>query len=231
MKSNYICVLVLLICQTIGPKVVGATFLNSVPSNKGTTLKSDATLGYAFRVGSAAVNVFKLGLWDQGADGLNESHQIGIWNISGELLVSTTVAAGNSGELSGNFRYATLLESIQLDAETVYIIAARYYNIDNSDAYITGTYSLGSGLGWDVSKDRYSIDYAGFVYPVFSDGGAANIGPNLQYDLVPQSVPEPDTSILLVSGGALLAFLRHQDRGVSQEVLGRKKTPQNGEPQ
>ncbi len=211
-------VLILSVWLGLQAGLSGATFMTGVPVNKGTTIKSDATLGYAFRVGSDSLSVLQLGLWDQGADGLTESHQVGIWNTNGELLASTTVGSGVSGELAGNFRYDNLLDSLMLDANTVYIIAARYYNVDNSDAYITGSYTIGPGVTWDDSKDRYSADYAGFVFPEYTDDGAANIGPNFIYDIVPAVVPEPDTLILFAGGSLALFMLRRFSRPAVGEI-------------
>jgi hypothetical protein len=200
----------------------GATFMTGAPANKGTTIKSDATLGYAFRVGADSLRVLQLGLWDQGADGLTESHQVGIWNSNGELLASTTVNSGTSGELAGNFRYANLLEGLMLDANTVYVIAARFYNVDNSDAYITGNYTIGPGVSWDDSKDRYSADYSGFVFPLNTEDGAANVGPNFIYDVVPVVVPEPDTLILFTGGSLMLFMLRRCNKTIAREARPRK---------
>jgi hypothetical protein len=199
-----------------------ATFMTGAPANKGTTIKSDATLGFAFRVGADSLRVLQLGLWDQGADGLTESHQVGIWNTNGDLLASTTVNSGTSGELAGNFRYANLLEGLMLDANTVYVIAARFYNVDNSDAYITGSYTIGPGVSWDDSKDRYSADYAGFVFPQNTEDGAANIGPNFIYDVVPVVVPEPDTLILFAGGSLMLFVLRRCNRTEAREARSQK---------
>lgn len=193
--------------------VLGAVFLTGVPDNKTVTSKSNATLGYAFRVGPDPVNILKMGIWDQGANGLVESHEMGIWNTSGDLLASVTVPQGTAGELGGNFRYVDVLGGLMLDADTVYIIAAKYYNVDNSDAFFMGSATRGAGIDWDASRDRYSIESDSFLFPDSTSEGSAYIGPNFEYAIVPVVVPEPDTLFLLVGGAGLLVLLRRSSKG------------------
>ena len=189
---------------------VGAVFLTGVPDNKTVTSKSNATLGYAFRVGPDPVNILKMGIWDQGANGLVESHEMGIWNTSGELLASVTVPQGTAGALDSNFRYVDVLGGLMLDADTVYVIAAKYYNVDNSDAFFMGSATRSAGIDWDVSRDRFSIESDTFLFPDSTSDGSAYIGPNFEYAIVPVVVPEPDTLFLLVGGAGLLVLLRRR---------------------
>lgn len=185
-----------------------AVFLTDVPDNKTVTSKSNATLGYAFRVGPDPVNILKMGIWDQGANGLVESHEMGIWNTSGDLLASVTVPQGTAGALNGNFRYVDVLGGLMLDADTVYVIAAKYYNVDNSDAFFMGSATRSAGIAWDDSRDRFSIESDLFLFPDSTSEGSAYIGPNFEFDVVPVVVPEPDTLFLLVGGAGLLVLLR-----------------------
>lgn len=190
--------------------VVGAVFLTGVPDNKTVTSKSNATLGYAFRVGPDPVNILKMGIWDQGANGLVESHEMGIWNTNGDLLASVTVPQGTAAALNGNFRYVDILDGLMLDADTVYIIAAKYYNVDNSDAFFMGSATRSTGIDWDVSRDRFSIESDSFLFPGSTSDGSAYIGPNFEYTIIPVVVPEPDTLFLLVGGAGLLVLLRRR---------------------
>jgi len=191
----------------------GAVFLTGVPDNKTVTSKSNATLGYAFRVGPDPVNILKMGIWDQGANGLVESHEMGIWNTNGDLLASVMVPQGTAGTLNGNFRYVDVLDGLMLDADTVYVIAAKYYNVDNSDAFFMGSATRSAGIDWDVSRDRFSIESDNFLFPDSTSDGSAYIGPNFEYVIVPVVVPEPDTLFLLVGGIGLLAILRRRNKG------------------
>src|SRR5437763_4413524 len=60
------------------------------------------TVGYQFST-SLPFNVDALAYWD---DGLGNSHQVGIWNSGGTLLVSTTVLDGDP--IQGHFRYDSI---------------------------------------------------------------------------------------------------------------------------
>ncbi|MFZ2450267.1 MAG: hypothetical protein WAW36_07100 [Methylovulum miyakonense] len=58
---------------------------------------------------SASINITDLGWYDDGLDGLNASHQIGIWDTGGTLLISGTGASGMTDPLLGKFRYTSSL--------------------------------------------------------------------------------------------------------------------------
>src|SRR5262249_25328874 len=87
----------LLICNTSGRADVPAiTFTGS--SND--TTNGEWSLGYKFEV-NAPITVTQLGYYDSGQDGLAESHAVGIYDLSQNLLVSGTVDAGTADELVG----------------------------------------------------------------------------------------------------------------------------------
>jgi len=62
-----------------------------------------------------------LGYYDSGFDGLNESHQVGLFDSLGNLVTSTTVTS--SDPLENGFRYASI-PSICLTLGETYIVAA-----------------------------------------------------------------------------------------------------------
>lgn len=105
------------------------------------------TLGYSFTVNSP-VRVTDLGYWDFANDGFSSSHQIGIWDTSGALLTSTTIAAGPSGTLLNGFRYVSLATPLGLAA---------------------GDYVIGGNIG----SDGYVQDDAGYFGPNFQFDVAA----------------------------------------------------------
>ena len=53
-----------------------------------------------------------LGVWDQSGDGLAEAHQVGLWDLVGNLLASANVASGTAAPLTGGFRYTALGSSV-----------------------------------------------------------------------------------------------------------------------
>src|SRR5438477_11587207 len=72
-----------------------------------------STNGWAFSTASA-ITVTSLGYWDFGSDGLATSHQVGIWDSAGTLLMSGTVAAGTADSLSNGFRFNSTISGAPL---------------------------------------------------------------------------------------------------------------------
>ncbi len=80
------------------------------------------TLGSSFTV-NTAMQLTALGFFDDGSNGLAESHQLGLWNSSGTLLATATVNAGVVDPLNGQFRYASIVP-VTLLAGQSYTIGA-----------------------------------------------------------------------------------------------------------
>ena len=58
------------------------------------------TLGFQFSVASNT-SIISLGAYDSGQDGLVQAAQVGLWDLSGNLLTSAVVSSGTSGTLIG----------------------------------------------------------------------------------------------------------------------------------
>jgi hypothetical protein len=164
------------------------------------------TLGYEFYAYNTTT-VDALGLYDGGGDGLTNSHAIGIWNASGDLLASTVVSSGTSDPLVSDFRYADITP-LTLSAGNYYSIGAVFTQGDESliyggddisavpaVAYVGATFVNGSTLQDPISF----APYGGFF------------GPNFE---VVSATPEPAAWATL-GIGAVLALL----------VAGRKRSP------
>jgi len=78
--------------------------------------------GWAFTT-NAPVTITELGYFDSYQDGLQNSHDVGIWDSSGALLGWATVPSGTSAVLDGPFRFVPI-SPIALDADQTYIIGA-----------------------------------------------------------------------------------------------------------
>src|ERR1700690_1662408 len=65
------------------------------------------TIGWEFNVLSGTT-VTGLGWYDQGSDGLQDAHEVGIWSSSGAPVASAVVAAGTADPLVGLFRTVTI---------------------------------------------------------------------------------------------------------------------------
>ena len=191
---------------------------------------SGLTLGYVVEF-STGVNVLSLGYVDSDGDAtpLRESHDVGIWDISGVLLASVSVAP--SDPFVAGFRYAALPASLGLSAGR-YVIGA-----------FTGNESLAAGAGGDdepvsglvsgATTSAFATILAGdccgftptfgasFSNGLFVDGPALDfpgIGyeqfnwvANLEYDVAAQ-VPEPMPLLLISAGAALLMIRRRRGR-------------------
>lgn len=143
---------------------------------------SDWTLGYAFTT-SSTVDVVALGVYDAGGDGLTESHPVGLWDVTGTLLGSTTVPAGG-GTLVDGFRFVSISD-LRLDPGS-YVVAARM----GSEFYLRGQPGPGISTGPAVAfqADRY-LESRQLDFPIFSAGGGYHgwFGGNFQYVPVPEA--------------------------------------------
>jgi hypothetical protein len=86
---------------------LAAPVLSFNEATGGAGLHTNISLGWRFDV-LQSVTVEGLGWFDENADGLQNAHQVGIWSPAGVLLVDTTVPAGTTTPLDGQFRTAAV---------------------------------------------------------------------------------------------------------------------------
>ena len=164
----------------------------------------DLTFGYAFTL-SSSVLVTQLGLWDQGNDGLNTSHDVTIWTSTGTQEAQVTIPSGTGATLTNGFRYVSI-SSVLLPAGS-YTIAGFYSANSDLFAFSASTITPASGVTYNGSKSE-----GGFAFPtgdIFSEPNSY-FGPNFQF-----TVPTPDAgSTVSLLGCALLglAVLRRKLR-------------------
>ena len=174
---------------------------------------SFANFGWSFTI-SEQRWVTALGLLDLGPVGLNDAHQVGIWNTAGQLLVTTTVdnaasqVASSSG--IGTWRYADVATTLLDIGE--YVIGAYYPS--TADAFraqvqvedVAPWLTFGDSL---VTLGAFG-DQFGMPYAVSSAGAPGFLGPNF----VSQEVPEPASLVLMLAGLSVLALaMRRRPRG------------------
>src|SRR5437868_349178 len=153
-----------------------------------------ATVGFDFTVGSSPLLVTSLGLWDENQDGFANSHMVGLWDNSGNLLGSVTISPSTTDPLLGEFRYATLGSPVTLLAGTTYVLGGSYVRLD-ADHYLgTGQRTFNPAVASGNARFRTG---AGFVFPVGNTGNPGSfVGPNAQFTVV-GSVPDVGTTFPL----------------------------------
>ena len=164
-------------------------------------------IGWSFQVNSS-VTVNSLGVFDVGADGLSERHQVGIWDSSNNLLAQTTVFSGATAVASASSLGQWLFQDIAaltLGPGT-YVIGAFYStSADTVIGNATGL-TLDSNLSYLASRagSGGSFDQPG-VYGLVEPGV---FGPNMQLEAA--AVPEPNMLALLAIATAAGAFARRR---------------------
>jgi hypothetical protein len=163
------------------------------------------TLGFQFSVASN-VSITALGAYDNGNNGLNGAASVGLWDSSGNLLVSTAVPAGAAGLLIGDFSYATI-SPYALTANTHYFIGA-YEPSDLATSLNTGQGGSGSiNPLVTIYQDQFSSFNYAFSFPgsTNSHPEGAWLGANFS-----TGVPEPATWATMLAGFAGLGFLGYR---------------------
>lgn len=153
-------------------------------------LAGNVTIGWSFSTQSD-IRVTALGIFDDyffsGQDpnklGLKEPHQVGIWDSSGNLIVSATIPSGTNTTAIGAFRYVPIIQTI-LPANNTFRIGAFYGG--PQDLYVR--YIQGTGFTVDPSIQLLmSGNASGFSAPILNSPYQSYIpfGPSF---LIDQSV-------------------------------------------
>lgn len=129
---------------------------------------SSITVGFRFTVGPRNLLIDGLGAWDESGDGFLATHDVGLWDETGQLVVSAQVPAGLGGVLIDSHRYQALPVPIVLDAGQTYSIGAHYPPGGDSfdDAFDPngngGFQQVGSGITLILGEGLASIDMNGY---------------------------------------------------------------------
>jgi hypothetical protein len=160
-----------------------------------------------------------LGYYDNGGDGLANSHVVSLWDNSAgnTLLASVTVPAGTAAPLVDGFRWVQLPSTVNLTYNNWYIIDAQVDNVDTWGDLITGDEQVTFSGQYANLDGGYEFSRAGRYDssepPANQAGGSDAIYPaaNLGYNVIP--VPEPATlSIMGIGMAAIFGFMRKQRR-------------------
>lgn len=177
------------------------------------TYNGQFSLGYSFQT-TNALNVTALGYLNDGATGVNATHDVQIYQItSGTVLnpqagtalfgtpisVMTTLASPTYN----TFSYTTLTAPVLLAANTQYDIVANNngngYGIDAQGVF------YGGGIRYGTSTYQFGATTPVFNMGAFPDNNIGNFGPNFQANIAsPSAAPEP--SQIAVLGFAVLGL-------------------------
>ncbi len=201
----------LVLAGLAGPVRADTIALQSFAGGVNATSGSDQLYGWLFNV-LTPVDVTALGVGDTDSDGLAIAHDVGIYRVSDQaLLTSATVPAGTAGQLVTGFRYVGL-GSPQLLAPGSYVIVMTMpqLNLDTQSILNTSVGTAPEIVYVDSAFDGSSV----LAFPNPANNGAfaqGMFGPNFQFTAA-HEVPEPATLTLLGVGGLALAGSRRLRR-------------------
>ena len=199
------------LAQSLGMDVTAGTFGDLSPG--------PTTAGYSFTT-SVPLTVIDLAFLDYESNGLANSHQVGLWNASGTLLVSVTFASGTgassmpSAQSNALFRLLPIT-SLNL-APGTYMIGATYLNGDVDAVALFGNALPAPGITYGVDQwidtSTSTLTFPSKTNPPASHTDAAFFGPSF---VVASSTPEPGNFVIptgLTVFGSLFAWRRIRRR-------------------
>ena len=174
---------------SLGP--VEASYLYDFTSAPIQLGDANVSVGFKFTANQNLV-INALGFYDHNQDGLTTSHDVGLFDINGNLLTSTTVQSGNVASLDGKFRYANI-SSFNLVSGQSYVLAGLAMAEDGYTYGNTGTTIQGLSvdpafsIGPLASVFLYAPDLS---FPTVHSGYDLYPMVNLKYEQ-PSAVPLP----------------------------------------
>ena len=195
--KKLICLLALL-CGLVSTVAAGPVLAVDFVTASGDFTNDNWSLGWQFNVNTPIV-VTGLGFYDDQQNGLAQSHDVGIWNSVGVLLVWGTVSPADP--LVSWWRW-TSVTPVTLAVGEGYQIGA----VTGAENYSNGPGGFTTDPSITFVGDSYYYPAgSGLAYPNSSVGGVTGwFGPNFEF-----SVPEPASFLLLAPILGLL-FLRRR---------------------
>lgn len=165
----------------------------------------NSTRGYSFSVTQDGLMATHLGVYDFDADGLNESHEVGLWTSSGTLIASAVVGAGTSGLLQDSFRYVDIADAALAVGD--YVVGA-YFLAGSADAQARSLAGLSTASGISYGQYRFVNNVSSLTIPLSTVNNLSGLpGGSLMVDYASVSaVPEPASWALAMAGLAGVAL-------------------------
>jgi Domain of unknown function (DUF4082) len=173
-----------------------------------------ATVGWRFTVGPQNLELTALGIYDGGADGLQTSHDVGIWTSGGANLAQVTVASGTAATLVGSYRYEAVAPLTLFAGQTYYVgayfapVVDRCGSSCGDEMLAFGTESYAPGVTYLDSRQTRAIIGAGpLSFPdLDAEITQGFFGPNFLLTAAdPVATPEPAALGLAGFGLVLVA--------------------------
>jgi hypothetical protein len=144
------------------------------------------TLGWSFTLSKSYI-VDALGLFDSGGDGFVDSHDIGLWDSTGNLLVSVTGVTGDTHPFVGGFRYVSLSSGLSL-APGEYYVGATYLSGSDPNVFPGEVTTIAPLAGVTFGANRFASG-SSLIFPAPTISNEfAYFGPNLNLE-VPGPLP------------------------------------------
>jgi hypothetical protein len=173
---------------------------------------NNATYGFDFVV-TGTQTITSLGIFDFGSNGLINSHDVGLFDNTGNLLASTTITNGlatpvASTASSGQY-LARAIGPVTLTAGT-YVLAATYTALDDRFGSFT---SLSSTPGFAFGTSRFVLGTTALTFPGGSAADGVPFGPMAFTGAIASTAaPEPGSLALLLPVAGMAGMVLRKRR-------------------
>jgi hypothetical protein len=193
-------------CSQVQARIIALDWSSGGGSNT-----TSFTRGWSF-TSANEIEVTALGWYDANQDGLTDAHEVRIWDLSQNSIMSATVRSGTSDPLTGKFRYnSTISGNSRLQAGSYIIGGLSTTNDGSFRAIPVANLLMGAGITFGENKNNGRANV--LSYPSVKQSGldAGYFGPNFMFQEV-TAVPTPATLHLVGLALGALVFAGYRQR-------------------